>query len=255
MSDISARPLVSIITPCHNGEKYLSDCIESVLAQTYNNWEMLIVDDGSTDSSSTIIKEYSDKTPRIKYFKTEKASGSPALPRNIGMDAAQGQYIAFLDCDDLWLPSKLERQLHLFDKEHPAIVFSNYCKINENGERHNKTIVAPSRVDFKKLLKGNCLGNLTCMYDKKKAGDIRQKKLGHEDYLFWLSILQKGSFAINTNTEEAMYRVLENSVSSNKAKVYKWYWHIFRKELNMSWMYSAYCLVHCGIRAIVKYIK
>ena len=137
----------------------------------------------------------------------------------------------------------------------PTIVFSNYCKINENGECHSKTIIAPSWVDFKKLLKGNCLGNLTCMYDKEKVGDIRQKKLGHEDYLFWLLILKKGSIALNTNTVEALYRVLDNSVSSNKVKVYKWYWHIFRRELNMSFFFSAYCLSHCGIRAIMKYIR
>lgn len=255
MKEAINKPLVSIITPCHNGERYLKECIETVKSQTYQNWEMLIVDDGSTDSSADIILTYSNNDSRIKYLKTGKASGSPAKPRNMGIDAAQGEYIAFLDCDDMWLPNKLERQLALFEDKHPVIVFSNYCKINEKGERHNKTVIAPNKVDFKKLLRGNCLGNLTCVYDRNKVGNIRQKKLGHEDYLFWLTILKEGSFALNTNTEEALYREMNNTVSSNKAKVYKWYWHIFRKELKMSWIYSAYYLCHCGVRAILKYIK
>ena len=121
--------------------------------------------------------------------------------------------------------------------------------------KHDKPIVAPSKVDYWLLLKGNCLGNLTCMVDKEAIGGLRQKKIGHEDYLFWLSILKKGSYALNTNTEEAMYRVLDNSVSSNKTKVYKWYWHIFREELKLSWLFSVYCLGNCGVRAILKYIK
>ena len=252
---IIEKPLVTVVTPCHNGEKYLSGCINSVIQQTYTNWEMFIVDDGSTDSSASIIKSFSNQDHRIRYLKTEKKSGSPAVPRNIGIDAAKGQYLAFLDCDDLWLPTKLERQVSIFENDHPAIVFSNYFKIDEDGKKHDDAIIASHRVEYDLLLRGNYLGNLTCMVDRSIVAEIRQKKIGHEDYNFWLDILKKGFFALNTDTVEALYRISNKSVSAQKSKVYKWYWHIYREEQGLSIPRSLFCLLCSGVKAFNKYIK
>ena len=128
------KPTVSVIMPTHNDVKYLTRAIDSVISQSFKDWELLVVDDGSTDDTPTVIAEYAKKDSRIRPFRIEKASGSPTKPRNIGIENATGRYIAFLDSDDLWLPTKLEHQMALFEKEDKAaIVFSYYKVISEEG--------------------------------------------------------------------------------------------------------------------------
>ena len=164
--------MVSIVTPCYNASFFIEQTIQSVLSQTYSEWEMLIVDDCSTDGSNGIINKYIKQDKRIKYYKTSCSSGSPVLPRNIAIEKAQGKYIAFLDSDDIWLPTKLEEQLKLFDGEKVAVVYSNYEKINENGNRSNRIIKAPTEVNYHNLLKSNVIGNLTGIYDTEKVGKV-----------------------------------------------------------------------------------
>ena len=125
-------PLVSIIAPCYNAASFISQAIESVLAQLFGNWEMLIVDDCSSDDSLVIIQKYAEQDSRIRYLKTDEPSGSPTLPRNKGIKEAKGRYIAFLDSDDMWLPNKLSDQLKVFEKSEVAIVFSNYHSVSSN---------------------------------------------------------------------------------------------------------------------------
>lgn len=120
--------LVSVIIPCYNSERYIVQSIESVIMQTFQQWEMIIVDDCSTDNSADIIKKYEAKDFRIRYLKTNEPSGSPSIPRNIGIREARGRYIAFLDSDDIWLPKKLEEQLKFIDQPNVAMVFSNFGK-------------------------------------------------------------------------------------------------------------------------------
>lgn len=247
--------LVSIVMPCYNAEKYITSAIESVIKQTYLYWELIIVDDCSTDTSANIIKEYSQKDSRIKYFKTEKPSGSPALPRNIAIDKAQGRFIAFLDADDIWLPTKLEHQLPLFEHEDIAIVFSDYEKIDEQGNRNNRIIKAPKSVDYKDLLKTDVIGNLTGIYDTVKVGKIYNLNIHHEDYALWLSILKKGFTAMNTGNTEALYRVHSNSVSRNKFKTVCWHWNILRNIENLSLFKSMYCLSFYAIKGLCKYLS
>ena len=167
-------PLVSIITPCYNAAPFISQAIESVLAQSFGDWEMIIVDDCSSDDSLLIIQEYARIDSRIRYLRTDKPSGSPTLPRNMGIKEAKGRYIAFLDSDDIWLPNKLSDQLKVFEKSEVAIVFSNYEKVNLDGERSGREIIAPCEVDYPLLLKGNCIGCLTAMYDSALTGKIFQ---------------------------------------------------------------------------------
>lgn len=247
--------LVSIITPLYNSEQFISKTIESVIAQTYLDWEMIIVDDCSTDQSSEIVKSYMTSDDRIKYFKTTFPSGSPAKPRNIGIEKANGRYIAFLDSDDLWEQNKLETQLQFFEDDSVAIVFSNYEKINEQGIQNNRIITAPLLVDYKKLLKGNVIACCTCVYDSSKTGKLYFNNQGHEDYALWLEILKKGYFAKNTGLISAKYRVRNASISSNKYKVIFWIYTIYRENENMSIIKSIYYSFITLSRSFFKYFK
>lgn len=247
--------LVSIITPCYNAERFISFAIESVLNQTYPHWELIITDDCSTDNSANIIKDYAQKDNRIKYIKTNTSSGSPAPPRNIAIKEAKGRFIAFLDADDVWLPSKLATQLPFFEKSNVAIVFSNHEKINEQGDRNNRIIKAPKIIDHKKLQKSNYMRCSSVVYDREKVGTMYFKKIGHEDYLLLLEILKKGYLARNTETTEILYRVCKGSVSRNKLKAASWQWSILRKEEKLSLFPACYCFVTYVFNAVGKAIR
>lgn len=244
---------VSVIMPVHNAEKYLSESISSVLQQTYPYWELLIVDDCSTDNSLAIINRYAVLDARIRCLKTDAPSGSPCLPRNLGIKAAQGRFIAFLDSDDCWLPNKLEQQLCLFGETGTVgLVFSDYEKMSEEGERNNRVIKAPMEVSYKQLLRGNVIGCLTAVYDTAKVGKMFFMQHTHEDYILWLSILKKGVVAVNTGTVEALYRVRRNSVSSNKLKVLSWQWDIYRNIEKTGLLKAMYYFAHYAYKAYRK---
>lgn len=248
-------PLVSIIMPCHNGEKYLSESINSVISQNYEDWELLVIDDLSEDNSVQIIKDFEKKDIRIKYLKNNDHTGKPYSPRNFGIAHAGGRYIAFLDCDDKWLPSKLQNQMRLFEKDDCVIVYSFYQKMDEYGNVHNSIITSPSSVTYRQLLNGNCIGNLTGMYDTAKVGKIFQKDFGHEDYLMWLDILKSGYTAYSTNSIEAVYREQKSSTSGNKLQAFKWTWNIYRKGLKLS-LFSSVChFIAYAVKGVLKYIK
>lgn len=248
-------PQISIIMPCHNGEKYLSDSIASVLSQTYTDWELLVIDDNSTDNSVNTIEAFCKKDARIKLLRTEKSSGMPATTRNVGINAAKGRFIAFLDCDYMWLPTKLEHQLPLFETKNVAIVFSYYAKMNVAGNYGANSIYSPVFVSYNYMLNGNCIGNLTGMYDTKKCGKVFQKEIHHEDYVMWLEILKKGFYAVNTNTVEAVYRENKASVSGSKLKIFKWQWNILRRELKIPFFKALKCFLNYATSGFLKFIK
>lgn len=252
MKNKNVHQTISVIMPMYNAEMFVDKAISSVISQTYFDWELLIVDDCSTDKSSTIVESYMRNDCRIKYLKTDKCTGSPALPRNLGIKEAKGRYIAFLDSDDVWLPNKLEDQLKVIVQPEIAIVFSNYEKIGWNSKRCGRKIIAPSIVDYLLLLKGNCIGCLTAMYDTTKVGKVFFKNMGHEDYIMWLSILKKGYQARNTDTVAALYRVGGHSISSNKLKTMLWQWSILRNEEQLSIYKAIYYFIHYIVKALKK---
>ena len=248
--------LISIITPCYNAEKYIVQTIESVLCQTRTDWEMLVVDDCSTDGTADIVLQYAKDDPRIKYFKTVNPSGSPTLPRNIGIENATGRYIAFLDSDDVWLPTKLEEQIGSFHKnEEASIVFSYYEKMNEDGMRSDRVVKSPKSVRYADLLYGNVLGCLTGMYDTYKVGKVFMRDIGHEDYVLWLDVLRCGGLAVNTNNVQALYRVRTTSVSSNKLQAFKWQWNIYRNVEYLSIFKAIRCFVAYAFKGFLKSLK
>ncbi len=245
--------LVSIIMPVYNDEQYLHSSIQSVLSQSYQDWELLIVDDCSTDSSVQIIRQYCQQDKRIRSYRTQHASGSPTKPRNIGVEYAQGRFIAFLDSDDEWLPEKLENQVALMlQKPDALIVFSNYKLMSEDGRQYRGFINAPSKTNYTHLLKGNVVGCLTVMYDTQKTGKCFFPSCGHEDYALWLSMLRGGGMVYNTNTIEAVYRLKSSSVSSNKFRAMGWQWHIYTKIERLGMLRSIYFFFNYAFRAVVK---
>ena len=246
-------PLVSIITPCHNASAHIADAIESVQSQTYTNWEMIICDDCSTDNSVEIIESYAAKDPRIKLYKNDCSIKMPSKPRNIAIEAAKGDVIAFLDSDDMWLPSKLEHQLPILNDKQTAIVFSYYEKINVNNERNDRIIKSPAYTDFDKMLKSNVIGNLTGMYDVRKVGKVYNRNIHHEDYILWLDILKKGFIARSTQTVEALYRVGQQSASSNKFKTIKWQWNIIYNIEKVPFFKAVYYIFHYAYKGFKKY--
>lgn len=247
--------MVSVIMPCYNSAAFIGLAIESVIAQTYQDWELIIIDDGSTDESVTLIRKYMQSEPRIQLYATGSPSGSPASPRNMGIRQASGRYIAFLDSDDAWLPGKLEQQLAYFDDPQVAIVFSFYEKISEAGERAGRVIKSPSEVKYKTLLLGNVIGCLTAIYDTAKVGKKYFEAVGHEDYVLWLSILRGGFIAKNTCTLEALYRVRERSVSSDKLKVMWWDWFIYYRIEKLGLLPSLYYFANYAWRGFAKALK
>lgn len=247
--------LVSVIMPCFNSSKTISFSINSVLNQFYSNWELIIIDDNSTDDTTKIVEEFCKVDTRIKFFKTEFNSGSPTKPRNLGIEKAKGRFIAFLDSDDLWEPEKLESQLVIFDDNNVAIVFSNYEKINENGFSCNRIIKSPLVIDYKKLLQGNVIACCTCVYDTLKVGKRFFLNQGHEDYAMWLDILRNGFIAKNTNLVSAKYRVRKSSVSSNKLRSIKWVYEIFSRNENFSTCKSIFYTFITMSKSFYKYLK
>lgn len=186
------KNLVSIITPMYNSEKFIEATIKSVLNQTYQEWEMLIIDDCSTDNSPNIVKSYMQQDSRIRCIKTETNKGV-SNARNLALSKATGQFIAFLDSDDQWNSSKLEKQVNFMLENDYVISFTSYELMDENDKKLNKVIKVPPNVDYKRLLKGNILGCLTVVIDKSKLDfEIKMSGVRHEDYVLWLSILKKG---------------------------------------------------------------
>jgi len=241
--------------PCHNGEKTIKDAIDSVLSQTYQNWELLVIDDCSTDNSVEIVREMMCSDSRIKLLHNLVCTKKPAAPRNVGIEAATGRFIAFLDCDDMWSCSKLEHQLPLFADRKCAVVFSYYRKMDEDGMEHDLVVKSPKKVDFSRLLKGNSIGNLTGIYDTKKVGKVYQKDIHHEDYLMWLEILRKGFCALNTNSVEAVYRESGESVSGSKLSVFSWTWNIYRRELALPLPVACWNFCCYAVKGVLKKLK
>lgn len=248
-------PTVSIITPCFNAATTIGKTIDSVLTQTFRNWEMLIIDDCSTDNSAKIIREYTEEDTRIRYYKTEISSGSPSLPRNIGLESAKGKYIAFLDADDVWLPDKLEKELEFVEKNGCHIVYSYYEKMNFEGKRDNRLVTTREESTYLSLLKSNSIPCLTSVVTKEAIGSTRFKQIPQEDFCFWLDILKKGYKAHNICQVTALYREAKTSRSANKLDMFKGYWNVIRNHQHIALVLAWYYMVTYTIHGVIKYLK
>lgn len=238
--------LVSIIMPAFNSEKFILEAIQSVKMQTYANWELLIIDDCSSDATVDLISKQELLDSRIKVFKLINNSGA-GIARQLGIDNARGQYIAFLDSDDLWKPKKLETQLNFLDKNDLAVTFSSYELINENGFPLNTLIKAPNKVTYNQLFYCNWIGNLTGIYDTTKCGKIAISNFRkRQDWIMWLDILKAKGFAISCQESLAFYRVRKNSISASKISLLYSNFTVYKNYHNQNF-------IHAGI-SMLKFL-
>ena len=244
--------LVSIITPMYNSEKYIAKTIESVIAQGYKNWEHIIVDDCSSDSSVEIVREFAKKEKRIKLIQKKNNEGVAAT-RNYGIQNAKGAYIAFLDSDDLWKNNKLEEQIAFMKKNDIAFSYTEYEVCDANGRYIKDVIPCRQRLRYVDLLKANDMACCTIII--KSDIVLNMPSIGHEDYATWLNILKKYDVeAVCLCEKLSVYRKTEGSISSNKLKTIKWIWNIYFNNQNLGIIKSIYCLVRFYIRTIKKYL-
>ncbi|WP_053983013.1 glycosyltransferase family 2 protein [Niameybacter massiliensis] len=251
--DFVMTELVSVITPAYNCAEYLEECIESVIQQTYSNWEMIIVNDKSTDSTKEIVEKYVAKDPRVKLYNQEVNAGAAAA-RNKAIELSKGRFIAFLDSDDKWKPHKLEKQIPFMLRNKYGFTFTSYEIMNGNKRNKKKIFRAPSKITYKQYLKNTIIGCLTVVMDKKILGEIKVE-VGHlEDVLTWMKYLKRGYIAYGLDENLAEYRVVQNSVSSNKVKNAKRYYLCLKNEQQLSILNSIYCQICYMFNAIKKRI-
>ena len=234
--------LVSIIVPVYNAEKFIKDTIQTVLDQTYKNWELLLINDCSNDNSTNIIEEYKKNDKRIHLINLEENSGA-AIARNTGIDNAQGRYIAFLDSDDLWNEKKLEKQLNFIKRNNYEFTYTSYEFTDEKGNRKGKLVSIPQRISYKQALKNTTIFTSTVILDVKKLGKELIKmpnvKRG-QDTATWWKILKKIDYAYGLNEVLAFYRRTNNSLSANKIKALKRTWNLYRNVEGLNIIYSCY---------------
>lgn len=248
------EPLVSIVTPCYNAEKFIKDTLDSVIAQTYQNWELFIIDDGSKDQSESIIQPYL-KDHRITYLRNPENSGV-AFTRNVGIDKAKGKYLAFVDSDDIWDSSKLKEQVTLLESTpHSHICFTSYTLMTEEKEIIS-AIPVSSSITIEDELKSSSMLTSSFIYDLEELGRHHFIQIGHEDYLFKLELLKKsGMPAIGINDSKVLYRLVHNSLSHNKKVAAQWQWTIYRAHLKLPLFQCIYYFSFYIVRGLLKYYK
>lgn len=248
--------LVSIITPIYNGERFVAQTIESVLAQTYTDWEMIIINDGSKDNSEKIVRQYTEQDSRIKLY--SQPNGGSAAARNNGIRRAKGRYIALLDADDLWEPFFLESQLELMKKHDALLVYGSHKRIDENGNECLKPFIVPERVTYKDMLKTCSISCLTGLYDTSKYGKVylhEEFRSLRDDYIYWLEIIKQTGEAWGNQRIIGSYRIFSQSVSSNKKKVVKPQFLVYYKVEKLGIIRSLYYLANWAIFGFLKYRK
>jgi teichuronic acid biosynthesis glycosyltransferase TuaG len=247
--------LVSIISPGYNSARFYPDVIESVRAQTYAEWELLVaIDEGTKDNTAELINGWNAKDPRIKLVNVPSGRGL-ALARNYAMSMAEGQYIAFLDSDDMWMSKKLESQLAFMKKNNLTISCTSFRRVSEDLSKTGHLIPVPTDITYETLLVNNVMGCLTVMFDQRATGLQKFQETKHEDYLLWLSILKKGHQGGGLNEDLARYRIVKNSRSANKLEMIAFRWKILTEHQGLSAVDAAKYLMLYGITSLRKYAR
>ena len=251
--------LVSIITPVYKCEEYIERTMNSVLTQTYSQWEMLLVDDCSPDRSAEIIRSYAERDSRFKYIKLEKNSGA-AVARNVGLEHAQGRYIAYLDADDIWLPEKLERQILFMEKNKAQFSCCDYEKIEADDTPLNKIVHMPKSITYEKLLSNTIIQTVGVIVDLNKVDRkllVMPNVRRGQDSATWLQMLRNGVKFTGQNEVLAQYRRVPQSLSANKCAALKRTWYLYRNVEHLSLAKSCICLAGWAYHASIKriYIK
>ena len=245
--------LVSIITPAYNSAKFIAETIQSVQNQTYENWEMIIVDDGSSDETVAIVQAFIDKDKRIQCYKLAQNSG-PAVARNFAIEKAKGAFMTFIDADDIWFPNFIENSIKTIEKTGVSFVFSSYKRSNENLEFVYSDFIVPEKVTYTDILKSNSISCLTAFVDIKTLGKkymplIRKR----QDMGLWLNYLKVIPFAYGIQETQAIYRIRENSLSRKKSDLIYYQWQFYRAVEQLNVFQSLYYMAHWMYRGFMKY--
>lgn len=244
---------VSVIMPAYNAERFIEKAIRSVIAQTYENWELLVIDDCSSDGTLEIAKKLAKEDERIKVLKNEQNMGV-ARTRNRGLDMCGGDYIALLDSDDIWLPEKTEQQLKKMQEKEAVFSYSSYSIIDAFGEKTKADYIVPEKIDFEGLLKENIFCCSSMLFSAAVVENIRfNHEFYHEDYIFGLQILEKGYKAVGCEEVLLNWRYIENSRSFNKIKSAKNRWKIYRDFLEFPLPKSFWYFMNYALAGIRKY--
>ena len=245
--------LLSIIIPVFNSECFIAETIESALAQSYDNYEVIIVDDCSSDRSEEIINTYVNNYNNILFYQLNSNSG-PAVARNTALEKARGRYIAFLDSDDIWHQDKTKKQMELMHDKNAAMSFTAIEMIDEDGKLVKPKRAVKETVDYSYLLKNTMIACSSVIVDRNKTGDFRMPLLrAGQDYATWLQLLKGGAIAYGLDETLVKYRLVSGSVSSNKLAALKKVWQVYRKCERLSIPKSAYYSTCFAYNAYRKY--
>ncbi|AAZ24772.1 glycosyltransferase [Colwellia psychrerythraea] len=249
------EPSVSIIMATYNSEKFLRETLDSICCQTYGNWELIITDDSSTDNTSDILRDYSERYNNIFYSINEVNQGA-AISRNKCISQAKGMYIAFIDSDDLWAHNKLEKHIHFIAEHNSAISFTSYELMNENGIPLGKYVDAniPPVLTYNDMLRKKAtIGCSTVILSSKLVGEFKMPLLRTgQDYATWLLLLKKVEVAHHFPKVLTKYRVCKNSISRNKFKKAKRQWQIYREVEKLPFYESIVCFCFYAWRAVFR---
>lgn len=247
-------PLVSIIVPVHNSASFLDETILSVIRQTYTNWELIIIDDFSIDSSLKIAHKFVAQDNRVKLISLRKNEGV-SYARNEGIKKSKGSYIAFLDSDDIWDKSKLSTQMQFMMDTKCCLSHTAYRKVDKKGDIIANHIPVSKSVNYHQLLKHNQIGTSTSMYNVEILGKRLLGNIGRTDFTLWLSILRENRVSLGIDIPLVSYRVHNNSISHNKIRSIRKTWDVYRKVENMDLLRSLYFYICNLINSSLKYLR
>ena len=249
------KELVSIIVPVYNVKKYIVETMKSVQAQTYSNWELLLIEDGSTDGTKEFLEQYLQENPDERiHFEVIHENIGAAAARNYGMDISKGRFVAYLDSDDLWMPDKLEKQVAFMLEKQAAFSFTGYEFADADGNGIGKVVRVPQTLSYRQALQNTTIFTSTVMFDtailpKEK---LHMPLVKSEDTALWWRILKEGNLAYGMDENMVLYRRIGNSLSSNKIEALRRIWNLYRKEEKLSIPFSAYNFCFWAWRAVKR---
>ncbi len=246
--------LVSVIMPAYNAGAYIEEAIRSVMAQTEKNWELLVLDDGSSDHTCAVVGKLAAEDHRVKLLKNPQNLGA-ARTRNRGFDLCKGQFVALLDSDDVWKPEKLEMQLRLLAETGADFTYCSYAIMDEQGAKAKQDYLVPAQVSFDSLLRENCIGCSTVMLKRELVEAHRfTPDFYHEDYVLWLELTKEGFRGVGCTEVLVSWRYIATSRSFDKKKAAQNRWRIYRDYLKLPLWKSIGAFAGYALNGLKKYL-
>ena len=245
--------MVSIVVPVYNAERFLPETIGLVQKQTYRDWELILVDDCSSDNGAAIVRQYAKDDTRIRLIQQEVNAGA-ARSRNLGISQANGRYLCFLDADDIWTSQNLEKERAYMKEKKAAFVFTGYEFADAKGEGLGKIVHVPETISYEQALKNTTIFTSTVMIDRDKIADtdIYMPQIASEDTATWWHILKKYQIGYGLDENLVRYRRTEGTLSSNKLVAIQRIWGLYRRQEKLSWCKSIYCMFFWAFRAVLR---